>query len=348
MKVAFVVHEMTGGGAERVISVISNYMVKKGIDVSILMTAGGQIEYELDSRVKTKQIGTRTEGNPLNFVKRIVGLRKKFKVENYDAIVAFEADTGLYAVIANMFLRNKLFISERNDPDRYKHKLLRFFAYNCADRVIFQTDDAKDYFSGRIRNRGVVIGNPLKEDIPDAYLGENSKRIVAVGRLEDQKNYPMLLEAFEQFYKIHSDYTLHIYGKGYLLDYLREMMSDYSSSKAVIFEGFSDDVINDIRDAAMFVMTSDYEGMPNALMEAMAVGLPVISTDCPIGGPRQLISDGKNGLLVSCGEAQILADAMDRLADDPVFAKKLGNKALKIRDKYNAEVICAQWIKAIS
>lgn len=347
MNIAFVIHEMTGGGAERVISVLANNMVKKGIDVTILMTAGAKVEYELDSRVRVIQVGDKTAGNPINFLKRITNLRSNFKNEVYDAIIAFEADTGFYSVIANAFMGNKLFVSERNDPARYNHKLLRWFAYSKAKRVLFQTEGARNYFRGNIRDKGIVIANPLKEGLPDVYHGDRRKQIVAVGRLNSQKNYHVMIDAFEEFYRMHPDYSLHIYGEGELRENISRRIQAGNAAEAIILEGFCSNVNEKIRDAAMFVMSSDYEGMPNALMEAMAIGLPVISTDCPIGGPRELIEDGVNGLLVNIGDSNGIAKAMAKLADDTELATRIGVEATRIREKYNSDTICMKWIEAI-
>jgi len=347
MRVAFVIHEMTGGGAERVISVLANYMVKKSIDVSILMTAGAKVEYELEPEVRVIQVGVKTSGNPLNFVRRILRLRSNLKEGAYDAVVAFEADTGLYTTIASTALGKGILISERNDPDKYKHKLLRWFTYTHAEKIIFQTEDARNYFDGEIKKKGVVIANPINDALPIPYEGDRNKSIVSVGRLELQKNYKVLIEAFEMYHKDHPDYSLHIYGEGGLREELQSRIDVGKAKNNIVLEGFCDNVIELIRNASMFVMTSDYEGMPNALMEAMAIGLPVISTDCPIGGPRELIEDGVNGLLVNVGDAKGTAKAMSKIADDIEFASKIGEEAKKIREKYNTETICMKWIEAL-
>ena len=347
MNIAFVINEMAGGGAERVISVLANHMVEYDIEVSILMTAGGRVEYELDPRVRVIQVGEKAAGNPLNLIHRISMLRNKMKRGNFDVVIAFAADTGLYTLLANAFLKNKLYMSERCDPASYNHKLLMWIAYFGAKKVIFQTNDAREYFSGKIKNNGVIIPNPLNTSLPSPYCGLRKKEIVAVGRLEPQKNYNLLIDAYSIFHVSHPDYSLHIFGKGYLKEELLLRCRALKLQDSVVLEGFCSDVNSRIREAAMYVMSSDFEGMPNALMEAMALGLPVISTDCPVGGPRECISDGENGLLVKCNDVKGLADAMSKLADDIEFAAELGKKAMAIREQYDVQTICGKWLEAI-
>ena len=164
-----------------------------------------------------------------------------------------------------------------------------------------------------------------------------------MGRLNQQKNYPLLLEAFQEFSKKHGDYVLEIYGKGPLEQKVRDQINHLALEDRVVMKGFCANVHEAIREAAFFVMSSDFEGMPNALMEAMALGMPCICTDCPCGGPRMLIRDGENGLLVGVGQTDELAQAMCRLAEEPELAEELGRQATLLRERAGVSAITDQW-----
>lgn len=178
--------------------------------------------------------------------------------------------------------------------------------------------------------------------------GRTGKTIVAVGRLQPQKNYGMLLKAFARFHKRYPEYSLHVYGKGEMLEELQKEAQRLQIDAAVVWEGFRKDVLSCILSAGMYVLPSNYEGISNALLEAMAIGLPVISTDCPIGGSKMCIQDGKNGLLVPCGEEEKFAEAMMHLAEDRAYADALGKEAANIRSSFSEETISQKWLNELS
>ena len=351
MKVIFVIPQMIGGGAERVISILSNNFVKKNIDVEILMTAGSNVDYAIDDRVSLISIGGETKGSPLKILGRIKRMSQYFRLpENKDAvIVSFGPGTSGYVVLSLIGIKRKLIISERNDPDACPHPHLRNIVYKKADRLVFQTYMAKDAFSSVISQKGVVIPNPIRPDIPEAIQGKKEKTIVAVGRLEKQKNYPLMLRAFESFHKDFPEYTLHIYGRGSLENELKRLAYEelQLSDTSVIFEGFCNDVNERIKCAGMYMLSSDYEGISNAMIEALALGIPTVATDCPIGGSAMCIRNGENGILVPIGDYKAMADGMRRIAEDDIFAEKLSCEAVKIRKDYNEDTVSDKWIELL-
>ena len=347
MKIVFVVSAMNGGGAERVIATLANKYAAGGDDVTILMVAGNVSVYPLDQRIALTSIGRPSRGNPLIQIKRLYAMRQYFKAHADCHIVAFSTRINLFAILAGSGLKLSLTVSERNDPRRYNHPLLRdkIYAWGAGrnTRFVFQTEDAQKCFCSKIRERSEVIPNPLRADLPQPYTGVREKKIAAVGRLEAQKNYRLLLQAFGNFQKRYPEYELHIFGKGSLEKELKEYARKLDIADQVFFEGFRKDVLERIRTYDMYVLSSDYEGISNALMEAMALGLLCISTNCPIGGSAMCINNGENGLLVPTKDAAAMQAAMERLAGDQAAAFKIRENAIKIRDTFAEEKIVEMW-----
>ena len=178
--------------------------------------------------------------------------------------------------------------------------------------------------------------------IPDQYTLEREKVVVAAGRLSPQKNVPLLLKAFAGFSRKYPEFRLRIFGEGELREELTALAVSLNIADKVEMPGRSTSLLEKMNSAAMFVLSSDYEGMPNVLLESMCMGMPSISTDCPSGGPRELIEDGVNGLLVPVGDEKKLQEAMEKMAD-PAYAKMLADNALKIREKLTSQEIFVSW-----
>lgn len=343
MHIIFTVASMAGGGAERVISILANRLAEKEDKITIIMTAGDRLDYKLNSQVEVISIGGLTGGSMIKRIQRIRNLRAIFRKDEDAVIISFGLGSNFYTAAAHIGLKNPFIISERNDPAACPHPHLRNMVFGCADKLIFQTKEAAACFPGRLRKKGAVIANPISETIIPAYQGRREKMVVAVGRLEPQKNYPLLLKAFSQFHETYPEYTLHVFGDGYMKEELQEMSRRMDIFDVVIFEGFQKDVHQKIENAAMYVLSSDYEGISNALAEAMALGLPVIATDCPIGGSRLCIQNERNGLLVPVGDADAMAKAMCRLAKDTEFADRIGLEAVKVRERFSEANITKRW-----
>lgn len=347
MKILFTIANMVGGGSERVLANLANDFVNKGHEATILMTAGNEIAYELDDRVRILSIGERTGGSIIERIKRIFAMRKAFRADKKQVIVSFGTETNMFALLAGIGLGNKIVISERNDPNQCGFAWIRDMIYILADNHVFQTEDAKNCFSKKIQARSVIIPNPLKEDLPSAFDGERKKEIVAVGRLTAQKNHHLLLKAFAMFSAKQKDYTLSVFGQGELENELKKLAIELGIAETVNFKGFASDVPEQIRESAMYVLSSDYEGISNSLAEAMAIGLPVISTDCPIGGSKMCIRHGENGLLVPVRDEEALADAMLYLAEHEDKAREMGRKACEIRKNLSQERISEMWLNVL-
>lgn len=347
MKIIFVVSALHGGGAERVIATLANTFSRRGDDVIILMIAGTEQVYRIEKAVKVISIGNASHGNPMVQLKRFFLMRRFFKDHSDYRIVSFSTRINLFAILASFGLKNRVIVSERNDPEKYNHKILRDFVYLFGKDFVFQTEDAKNCFSDRICRRSAVIPNPLRKDLPEPLEEDlnnsREKKIAAAGRLEEQKNHMLLLEAFAGFHKNYPEWELHIFGQGTLEQELKKRTKELEIGGCVVFEGFQRDILEQIKAYGMYVLSSDYEGISNSLMEAMAMGLPCISTDCPIGGSALCIENGKNGLLTPVRDAGALQKAMERLAGDGTFAERLGRNAIEVRETFAEQKIADQW-----
>lgn len=347
MKIMFIIPSMAGGGAERVISVLANEFTARGIETKIMMTAGKTCVYRLHPHIQLLYAGEKTGGSIMKRLARIFRMRKLFRQYRDYTLLAFEPDAAFFAGIARQGLSMKLISSERNDPRSFGSSKVRKAAYAMADKIVFQTRDALECFGEKIQKKGKVIPNPISGLLPEPYAGKRQKTVVAVGRLEEQKNHRLLLKAFKEFVESNSEYTLHLYGEGTLEGELRQLAKTLKIENKVIFEGFHTDVLQCVADAGMYVLSSDYEGISNSLLEAMAIGLPVISTDCPCGGSRLCITNEVNGLLVPVSDEKALAAAMKRMAESEELGKRLGSEATKVRSRFSVEHIVSEWLEVL-
>ena len=347
---AIVTRNLKAGGAERVVAQLAKHMVFNDIHCTIITLENEEIFYSLPPEVRIEAIGKKSPKGYIDKLLKYKEVRQLVKVLKPDVVLALPEEIGIYVIPALFGVQVPVVVSERNNPWIMPWKKVSRFArklfYPFAAGFIFQTEQAASFFSKRIRKKGVILPNPLDlERIPQPWEGERRKEIVGAGRLEKQKNFPLLIRAFAKFYRVHPDYKLVIYGDGKLREELENLASSLLPGESYCFPGKTQQLLEKICRAAMFVLSSDYEGMPNVVIEAMAMGMPVISTDCPAGGPAALIKDGWNGLLVPVGDVDALCTAMERVAGSEDLAKMLGENAMKIKEQLDAEIVAEQWRK---
>jgi glycosyltransferase involved in cell wall biosynthesis len=346
-KLVIFVDSLKRDGAERVSVNLAKYMSKNGIKTILVTEWISDGEYDVPDGVE--RISLDAHGNKYaGYFKNILKLRKVLKTIKPDVLLVMDLPGCLLAIPASKGLRMKIVVSERNDPTHFPGKKIvanisrRLMAR--ADGFVFQTEDAKSFYNKLVKGRGVIIPNPVfVEDLPDPYVGNREKIIVTAGRLTRQKNQKLLIDAFAKFNIELKGYILMIYGEGELKDELLSQAQSLGISDNVYLPGNKKNLLERIKKASMFVMTSSFEGMPNALLEAMAIGLPVISTNCPCGGPKAVINDMNNGMLIPLDDSEACKNAMRKIAEDIAFSNKLANNAIKIREKLDSNIIAKEW-----
>ena len=336
------------GGTERVLAMLANEFTRNGIRATIVTLIHEPCAYALDPAVTLVPL-YQNEGAPpvRDYVRCFRRLRKLIRTGKPDLVLSMPEEVTGKAIPFLFTLGVPIVVSDRNNPwimpVNRLNRVLRALFYRFASGFVFQTREAASFYSERIRKKSVIIPNPLElERLPPPWTGPRRKEVVAAGRLEEQKNFRLLIRAFAEFQKAYPDYSLTIYGEGSLKRELEEFARETLPAGSYALPGSTKELLCAMNGAAMFVLSSDYEGMPNVLIEAMALGLPCISTDCRCG-PADLIEDGSSGLLVPVGDSGALSAAMKRVAASEALQTALGRGAMRVRDKLDAKKIIAQW-----
>ena len=342
IKILFVLRKLSCNydGASKVLAFLSNGLEKKGFDIYCFVYSG-VIE---DSKLSNNIVCIKPSQNA-NKIKQTREIIRKIAP---DVIVSFITNANTLSIVSSLGLRIPVVVCERSDPyleTSIKIKLMRRL-YKFASGAVFQTEGAQNYYK-RIDN-SIVIPNPIEPvdfRVSEPFIKRNNS-IAVVSRLDiKQKRLDIMLEAFSQIAKEFPEYKLDIYGDG--LEKNRQLVNSIITNlrinDKVILHGKVKDVQNRIINSKIYFLSSDYEGIPNSLLEAMAVGLPVISTDCSPGGARLLIENGINGLLIKCGDSSELVKAIKYYIYNPDIADKYGKKALEVNEKYAPDKIVKLW-----
>jgi glycosyltransferase involved in cell wall biosynthesis len=356
MKLALVISSLGGGGAERVMTLLANAWVERGNQVTLITLASSRMDtYRLDPAVQ--RIALDVAGNSAhvlaaighNFV-RIRALRRAIAACRPDAVVSFIAESNVRVLIAAAGLHVPVIISERTFLNghhmRGVWRALRRWVYPRADVIVAQTRRCADELEALVRRRVDVIANPVTAvPAPDEAKvpGDRDRHtLLAVGRLAPEKGFDLLIDAFAQLAARHADWNLVILGEGPLRAPLEQRVATHHLAGRIALPGFDAHVRAAMRRADLFVLSSRYEGFPNALLEAMAEGTACVSFDCDTG-PRELIDHGRNGWLVPPGDTAALAAALDRLMRNAGLRDQLGQRARAVVAAYALPTILDQW-----
>ena len=397
-RIAFYIGDLAKGGAEHVLRNLAEYFHSQGVETYVVTKTEDEDEYELSEGI-TRIIADITpeeeKGRIYNLFARIRKLRRIWKDIRPDIIVSFIRKNNLMALASSKGLKIPVVVSVRSDPAREfgseGFRRLSFALFKRAAGIVVLTNEAKEYFPEKLQRKTVVMPNAIdrkfvdvlegkknwygigEDDLTDAkdedivamMYAKRRHEVITVGRIDDNKNQRMLVDAFVMIADKHPDWTLHIYGDGEgrmeLVEYVigldkkqaedgnyrpgsRDENGNYANiSDRIIFHGVSDNVANVMAGRSIFVLPSKMEGMPNALIEAMVMGMACISTDCPCGGPAELIKDGVNGLLVQVTDVSTMADDLDNLMSDDELRMMLGTQASLLIDDVHPDKVCRKW-----
>lgn len=352
MKILFYINRLYDGGAERAISNTASYFAEKGWDTILLTSYREDIEYSYSSKVRRMSIEDKQIEQ--SFLKRNISrmraIRRICKEEKVDVVISFMREPNCRILLATFGLPIKRIISVRSDPDQeYKGsigRIIKKYLLPHAEGAVFQTREAMSRFPVKFQVRSAVIYNVVDDNFYKAVY-KNGSDIVTCGRICPEKNHALLVAAFKKVHDRFPDACLRIYGGENSDRNLVSLIEKLQLSDSVFFMGQCDDIINVLLNAKMFVLSSDYEGLPNALMEAMAVGVPSISTDCPCGGPRELFGKDLSDMLVPVGNVDMLADKMSELLANDCKRLEIG-KMMKDRARsFRTDLIGEKWVKYV-
>ncbi len=343
------IDSLSRSGAERVATILASAL-SGGYNVVLLSAREDSPSYPIDAKVKLllmRQI-LRDGAQLNNYVRERVLrtlvkiLKKRLRV---DVSISFLYEMNRLNVSSKV--SDKVVCCERNNPFKSPKDSLRLeqikSIYEQADHVVFQTEDVRSLFSDSIKEHSSILHNPIS--VACERKNVVKKRIVNLGRLVPQKNQAMLIRAFKRFHDLRPEYTLSIYGRGYLKDDLKKLVENLNLKKVVVLEGQSSQIHRDIADAEFFVLSSDYEGYSNALLEAMTMGFPCISTDCE--GSTDAITNGVDGVIVPRGDEDALLKAMLTFAEQADFRERLGKEAKKTSERFRQERVVQEWEEMI-
>jgi len=356
MKIVFLVGRLSYGGGEKIIECLSRTFSEIGHDIyfytwnkKLLEKSEGKPSFIKEIRLLVHP-GIGVKGKILS----VLELKKALISDKIDTVISFGIEVSEISTVAGILADVPVIISERIDPislPKVKiHRLLRPFFYALASGKVFQTDRVLNYYPKFVQKGSCVIPNPVMyKDLPDPILDQTLKRkeIIAVGRLSPEKRFDLLIRSFQRVSKKHPEFNLNIYGEGELYHDLEKQIEECGLIGKVVLHGKIEDIPEQINGAEIFVVASEHEGMPNALIEAMAMGLACVSTNFPTGGAEVLIRSGINGILIPVGDVDAMSDALIRLIENDSLRMSISREATNIRKTNSPESISGKWINYI-
>lgn len=338
-KILFAISRLTGGGAEHVVSLWANMLSVRGYDVSIMLAYRADNEYAVSDKVDIITIAnSEKEYLSMKLLDKISTIRKILSKKDMGCVIPFLPAMQILIMFSSFGLKCKRIDTIRVNPWEMSSvsgkvgKMLWKLCFITSNRIIVQTSEQSEFFSAGTRKKCIVIPNPIGEEYYNkeiTHVNYTIQKCVAVGRVCAQKNYEMMLEGFSNVVRDNPNCRLDIYGAGEsgYLEKIQALIRKLGLEENVHLKGRHNNMDEVYPNYDVFCMTSDFEGLPNALIEAMASGLVCISTDCKTG-PKDLICDGDNGFLISVGNAEEFAETLfkiDGMTDDELSS--IANKA---------------------
>lgn len=352
MRILFLVGSLRMGGAERVVSRLANYWAENGQDVCVATIREEASDfYQLDDKVHRVAFNLgysvrHKHQRYIKYAKTIFSTAKIIREFKPDVVISFVTGMNFRALAVKPFFSMPFIISERTNPDKQKINArgarTRRLIYGYADKVVFVSEGVMNAYPWLPERKKVVIYNPAISLPPADGNRSAEKSIAALGRLHPVKGHDLLIQAFETIADHHPDWSLRIFGEGEFRGNLEQQIATSRVGDRIILEGFTRSPETSLRSAGIFVLSSRHEGFPNALVEAMSMGLPCISFDCPYG-PAELITHGKNGLLVPPGDVHALASAMDSMIKDADGRNAMAAEAAAVTKRLEIGAIAKEW-----
>ncbi len=368
INIAFVLASLGSGGAERVVSLLANKMAEQGHQVEIICLKFKDIYYQTDSRVRVTLAMQQTK----NRLTELFWLRKYVKQQKPDVVIPFTEGVYCFTILSLLGTGIPIIASERLDPAAMSptRKILKRLLLPYADWLVVQTQGIKEYFPKKIQKKTSIIYNPVVTEVfksPDGLQvqGANAassvqssntpmegrsqerfNRIISVGRLYPQKNQEMMIRAFAKVADKFPNWQLVIYGEGPLRESLELIVESLEMQDRVLLPGRTEHVIEELRKSKMFCMSSDYEGMSNSMIEAICVGLPIVTTD--VSGVKELVEDGWNGYVVPRGSVDAMRTAFSKLLMDESLRQAFSTNSGSKKELFNIETVVEQWLSLIN
>lgn len=361
----FHLNTLEQGGAERVVSNLSNEFAKGDDEIIVATEWYGPDEFKLDPKVKRLHVGLRTEdekkGRIIKAMLRLKYLRDAIKEQKPDVVIAFAQKAIYRASFAMLGLDNKLIVCVRTDPkghyDQTIDKIVLPLINKRADGAVFQTVGQRDFFPKNWKENSTIILNPVNDKyFIDISSYEQTNTIVQHARLVDFKNQPMLIDAFMKVHDKYPEYDLKIYGPDSFdgtKEILENKIKEYNADAFITLCGGSDELQNLVPKAKIYAFSSDWEGLPNTLIEALAMGMSVVATDCPCGGPRTIMPNTiekinkleltDRGILVPIMDAEAMAEGIIYLIEHPEYKASCMENAKTIKEEVNGVAIVNMW-----
>lgn len=351
MKAVFLKKNLEYGGSSKMMAFVANTMAQEGHDVTMVLYDGAKVLQPLHESIKVWTKNIECTGATKHF-KMISRLKKVIAEIKPDVIVSFLCFPNLYATIIGRMLGIPVIISERGNPYALKgvKNSIIYSLFNLANGAVFQTNGARDFFSKGLQKRATVIANPVvKREGLTMYDPKTDNHVIShIARFENtQKRQDLMIKAMHGVLKAYPDAVLKLYGVGENFEMLQNIVKGEKLTENVLFMGHTNKPEQAMIDSEVFALTSDYEGIPNTVIEAMSVGMPVVSTDCDPGGARLLIESGVNGFIVPKNNPEAIAEKIIEIFSSQELREKFSKEAAKITERFTEENIAKQWLDYI-
>lgn len=345
-KIIFIVPSLGIGGAQKVAAFIMDYVVRNQYDITAIIKDKEDSNIDINPKIKVLYLNDGIKRGVLRRIHEVLSVRNLTKKINPNAIIVFGslAMPALGAVLSGI----PVIGCERGDPHKYSKKrlLINKLLYRKYDYCVFQTEQVRQYYRKDPKHSS-VIANPCPR-VPYVRSSKGEKIIAAAGRLSEDKGFDTLIKAYNLKKEELNDYKVVIYGEGNYRKKLEQLINDLCLSGKVILYGKVKDLPKHLSEASLFVLTSWYEGIPNVLIEAMSIGLPIVATDCAPGGARLLMDNGcRGGIIVPVQDEHKMAEAIKYMIDNPEYADKMGKLGMDICNIYSPEKIGTEWMDII-